>query len=198
MKAYLFLRAVAPALALLLARGASAQPDPAACPGSATSAFTGCYYNNQTLSGDPALIRTDAQINFNWGNQSPDPSLQPDNFSARWQGNFAFATGSYTFTVTASDGIRLYVDGNIVLNMWMDRAPTFYTVTQQMSSGTHLITVEYYEKSGGATAQLSWTGGSGGGQTAPVISSFTAQPLSAAANQPVTLAWTVSGANSIS
>jgi hypothetical protein len=198
MKVHLFVKAGAVGLALLFAHATYAQQDPGACPGPATGAFTGCYYNNQTLSGDPTLIRTDAQINFDWGNQSPDHSLQPDNFSARWQGNFPFSAGSYTFKIIVSDGIRFYIDGNIVLDMWQDRAPTFYTVTQQMSSGTHLITVEYYEKSNGATAQLSWTGSSGGGQAAPAISSFTAQPSSTAPNQPVTLAWTVSGANSIS
>src|SRR5581483_5419964 len=79
-----------------------------------------------------------------------------------------------------------------------DRAPTFYTVAQQMSQGAHLITVEYYEKSGGATAQLSWTGAPPGAQPPPVISSFTAQPSSVAANQPATLAWNVTGATSIS
>ena len=198
MKIHLSLQASVVCATLLLGHLAHAQQDPAACPGPATGAFTGCYYNNQTLSGDPTVIRTDAQINFDWGNHSPDPTLQPDNFSARWQGNFPFSAGSYTFKIIASDGIRFYIDGNIVLNMWRDEAPMFYTVSQQMSSGTHLLTVEYYEKSGGATAQLSWTGAATGGQPAPVISSFTAQPSSVAPNQPVTLAWAASGAASIS
>src|ERR1700722_9395258 len=69
------------------------------CPAPATGAFTGCYYNNMTLSGDPAFVRTDSQINFYWGNGSPDPSLQPLDFSIRWEGNFMFSQGNYTFTV---------------------------------------------------------------------------------------------------
>ena len=198
MKTPLFLLAGVACATLLPGNLAYAQQDPAVCPGPATGAFTGCYYANQTLSGDPTLIRTDAQINFDWGNHSPDPSLQPEDFSARWQGNFTFSAGSYTFKIITSDGIRFYIDGNVVLDMWRDQAPMFYTVAQQMTSGTHLLTVEYYEKSGGATAQLSWAGASNGGQAAPTVSSFTAQPSSVAPNQPVTLAWNVAGATSIS
>src|ERR1039458_5301265 len=66
------------------------------CPAPATGAFTGCYYDNMTLSGDPVFVRTDSQINFDWGNHSPDASLQPLNFSARWQGNFIFRSEEHT------------------------------------------------------------------------------------------------------
>src|SRR5947209_5525387 len=66
------------------------------CPAPSTNAFTGCYYDNITLTGDPVFIRTDKAIDFYWGNGSPDKSLQPLDFSARWQGNFAFTQGNYT------------------------------------------------------------------------------------------------------
>src|ERR1700679_593560 len=75
------------------------------CPGPATNAFTGCYYSNTTLSGDPVFIRTDPAINFYWGNGSPASSLPPLDFSVRWQGNFTFSPGTYTFTVVTSDGM---------------------------------------------------------------------------------------------
>jgi chitodextrinase len=172
-------------------------PPSGTCPAPATNAFTGCYYNNTTLSGDPVFIRTDGQLNFDWGNHSPDPSLQPLNFSARWQGNFTFSQGNYVFSVITSDGMRLYVDGNLILNAWRDQSPNSYTVTQTISQGSHLITVEYYERQGGATAQVSWQNTSGNTQ-GPVISSFTATPTTTAPGIPVTLAWSVSGATSVS
>jgi len=88
---------------LLMLTGFSYAAAPGACPAPATGAFTGCYYDNQTLSGNPVFVRTDSQINFYWGNDSPDKSLFPLNFSARWQGNFTFDQGNYTFAVIASD-----------------------------------------------------------------------------------------------
>ena len=128
------------------------------CPTPATGAFTGCYYDNTSLTGNPVFIRTDSQINFDWGGGSPDKSLSPGNFSVRWQGNVTFAQGAYTFTVITSDGMRLYIDGNIVLDRWRDQPPYIYTVAQTLGQGNHLITVEYYERNFAATAVLSWRG----------------------------------------
>jgi chitodextrinase len=168
-----------------------------ACPPPATGVFTACYFNNVSLTGNPVFIRTDSQINFSWGKQSPDPSLSPMNFSARWQGNFVFSGGSYTFTAVASDGMRLYLDGNLILGRWSDQPPTTYTVSQTVSAGTHLVAVEYYDWNGTATAQLSWKSNTAP-PPVPVISSFTAAPASVSAGQPVTLSWTVSGASALS
>src|ERR1019366_9106771 len=169
-----------------------------ACPAPATNAFTGCYYSNTTLSGNPVFVRTDSQINFDWGNHSPDASLPPLNFSARWQGNFTFSQGNYTFSVVTSDGMRLYIDGNLILNEWRDQPPYFYTATQTVSQGSHLIVVEYYEHIGGATAQVFWQNNSSVNSQAPVISSFTSTPAITAPGSHVTLAWNVSRATSVS
>src|ERR1700733_7691660 len=168
------------------------------CPPAGMGAFTGCYYNNMTLSGSPVFVRTDSQINFYWGNGSPDPSLQPLDFSARWEGNFTFSQGNYTFNVVTSDGMRVYVDGNLILNQWHDQPPYSYTVTQTLSQGSHLIVVEYYEHLGGATAQVFWQNTSPVNSQEPVISSFTSTPTTTAPGNLVTLAWNVSGATSIS
>lgn len=167
------------------------------CPAPATAGFTGCYYNNTSLSGNPVFVRTDPQIDFYWGNGSPDNSLPPLNFSARWQGNFTFNQGNYAFTIVASDGIRLYVDGNLIIDRWRDQAPSMYTGSQTLSQGIHLIVVEYYEHTGGATAQVSWQNIVPVPQT-PVISSFTATPSSTTSGQPVTLSFSVSGAMAVS
>jgi uncharacterized protein YkwD/chitodextrinase len=131
-------------------------PTPATC-SPATNAFTGCYFNNVTLSGTPTLIRTDSAINFNWSYSSPAPVIAGQNYSVRWLGNFTFAQGDYTFAAITSDGMRIYIDGQIVLDRWRDQPPYQYTIRQTLSQGTHLVTVEYYDGPTGASqAQLSW------------------------------------------
>jgi hypothetical protein len=123
------------------------------------------------------------------------------NFSATWQGQFTFAQGTYVFTIVTSDGMRVSIDGNPILDQWRDQSPMFYTVSQSISQGTHLISIQYYERTGGATAQVSWTqtgSASPPPSQAPAISSFTATPSTASAGQPVSLAWAVSGASSLS
>lgn len=166
------------------------------CPAPATNAFTGCYYPNRDLTGGPVLVRTESQVNFDWGNGSPDRSLSAGNFSVRWQGNFNFDSATYTFTAITSDGMRVYIDGNIVLDRWRDQPPYMYYMRPTLTQGSHLITVEYYEHTGGATASLAWQSNSPVVQP-PVISSFTATPATIGAGQPATLAWSVSGATTV-
>jgi hypothetical protein len=133
----------------------STPPPALTCDTVSNNAFTGCYYDNMDLT-NLLLTRTDAAVNFDWGQGSPDPSIGPDTFSTRWQGNFDFNASNYAFTVTADDGVRLYIDSNLVLDKWINQAPTTYTVNQVMTQGTHTIKVEYFENSGGAMAKVSW------------------------------------------
>jgi hypothetical protein len=114
------------------------------------------YFNNQTLSGTPVLTRTDNNIGFDWGGGSPDPAVPADHFSARWTKTTDLAAGTYFFSVTADDGVRLYVDGNPVIDQWVDQGATTYTDIRQLSAGTHTIVMEYYENTGGAVAQMNY------------------------------------------
>jgi hypothetical protein len=123
-----------------------------------TTAFTGEYFNNISLSGTPVFLRDDPAINFDWGNGSPDPSIPADNFSVRWQRWYNInPAGNYTFTMTSDDGSRLWVDGALVIDMWWDHAPLARAATLSLTAGYHLIRMEYYEHGGGALAQLSIT-----------------------------------------
>jgi len=126
------------------------------CPGPAVGAFTGCYYNNTDLLGNPSLVRTDNQINFNWGSSAPASGVTAMNFSARWQGIFNFDAGSYSFTLTMSDGFRFYIDGIPLRSAWRDLTPSSFTIPQTITQGNHLITVEYYEHTSTGVALVSW------------------------------------------
>jgi len=131
-------------------------PTGAACPVPAVNAFTGCYYNNLNLSGNPVFTRTDSQINFDWGNSTPNPSLSPGDFSARWEGDFTFNGGFYWFSVIASDGIQISIDGTQIPNAWHDQPPTLFQGPVMITKGTHLVSVEYYEHTGSGIVYLSW------------------------------------------
>jgi hypothetical protein len=102
------------------------------------------------------LVRTDRTITFNWGTGSPDPSIPADHFSVRWSGIFNFSGGYNTFTVTADDGFRLYLDGVKVMDHWVDEAATTYNQTVKTTAGNHTVTLEYYEDTGAAVANLQW------------------------------------------
>ncbi|RJR16489.1 hypothetical protein C4579_00190, partial [Candidatus Microgenomates bacterium] len=123
-----------------------------AAPGDGTQEFAAAYFNNTSLSGTPVLSRTESEINHTWELNSPGVPVNADNFSTRWTTTANFSAGTYQFTVTADDGVRLFIDDVLVLDKWIDQPPTTYQVTKTLSEGNHTIRMEYYERYVGATA----------------------------------------------
>jgi arylsulfatase A-like enzyme len=128
-------------------------PPPQTCP---IGQFQAQYFNNKALSGTPTLARCEGAINYNWGTGSPAPGVNADSFSARWTGTHAFTQGTHAFTARSDDGIRVWVDGALLIDAWKNQPPTTYTATRTLTAGNHQVAVEYYENLGGAVAQVSW------------------------------------------
>src|SRR5439155_10969118 len=146
---------------------------PGGCP---TGQFSAQYFANMTLTPPAARTACETAVNYDYGAGGP-AGLPVDNFSARWTGNFSFVGGNATFTARTDDGVRVFLDGVVIIDQWHDQQATTYTVTRAVTAGVHEVKVEYYEKTGDAVIQVSWTGG-GTGQP-PTITTLT--PNSAAA-----------------
>jgi hypothetical protein len=123
----------------------------------ASGQFVAQYFNNRTLSGAPTFTRCDASIGFNWGSGGPGNGVASDNFSVRWTARPTFAARTYRFTARADDGVRVWLDGTLIIDAWRDQSATTYTATRTVSAGEHEVRMEYYERGGAAVAQLSWT-----------------------------------------
>lgn len=124
----------------------------------ATGEWWGQYFDNPDLSGSPVLERTDAAINFDWGWGSPSSLVPVDDFSVRWTSTQHISTaGNYLVTATADDGIRVWVDGHLVIDEWQDQPATTYYSTVYMNPGDHSVVVEYYERADRAVARVSLT-----------------------------------------
>ena len=127
-----------------------------------TGQFFAEYFSNITLTPPAARTQCEGSINYDWGIGGP-AGVPPDNFSARWTGRFNFAGGSVTFTARADDGVRVYLDGTLIIDGWKDQPATTYTATRTVTAGEHEVKVEYYEKLEAAVIQVGWTGGGGSG-----------------------------------
>ncbi|OHB82414.1 MAG: hypothetical protein A2Z38_01155 [Planctomycetes bacterium RBG_19FT_COMBO_48_8] len=117
------------------------------------------YYKGMNFE-NLVLTRADTQINFNWGDPGgPDPTVGDDNFSVRWTGEVEAAfTETYTFYPKTDDGVRLYVDGQLLADNWVDRSATENRGTIDLIAGnTYSLVMEYYENGGGAVAELRWS-----------------------------------------
>ncbi|MFN2187888.1 MAG: PA14 domain-containing protein [Candidatus Promineifilaceae bacterium] len=119
--------------------------------------WAGQYFANQNLSGAATVIRNDANIQFNWGTGSPFPGPIPnDHFSVRWSRSLNFAAGTYTFSAASDDGVRVYLDNQLIINQWTDAQSTVFTAQRTLSAGNHSLRVEYYENTGDANIQFWW------------------------------------------
>ena len=121
-----------------------------------TGAWLGEYYANTDLVGAPAVTRRDAAIDFDWGTGSPAAGIPADGFSVRWTRTATFSEGRYLFRATVDDGIRVYINGTLVINDWRDGGRRQVTAERRMTAGSHTIRVEYYERGGVAVARFGW------------------------------------------
>lgn len=116
--------------------------------------WSGLYFPNRALGGT-GVPSCSATIDQDWGDGGPGlAGIGADNFSARWTRTETLAAGTLALTVTADDGIRVYVDGQPVIDQWRDQGPTTYTANVEVSAGSHDLKIEYYEHGGGASIRL--------------------------------------------
>jgi beta-glucosidase len=179
------IRAAVPQTRVLYARGTDlveGRDDPAATPliepqylrpaaGSSERGLRGEYFRNRTLSGEPALVRVDAQIGFSWDRGSPtdnlmargevgsDGAIPADNFSIRWSGQLLPpVSGRYRIEVAANDGLRLSLDGKRVLDHWddSDRLRAASTTVELQGGRAYDLVLDYYDGERDAGVRLAW------------------------------------------
>jgi len=139
---------IAPALLPLAAPALAA----ISCP---SSQWAGAYYADMTLSGAPVGQRCDTAIDFDWSAAGPGiGGISTEGYSARWTQTASFVDGTYTFTATADDGVRVLVDGATVIDGWRDQGATTYTATPTLSAGSHTIELDYYQNGGDAVVHF--------------------------------------------
>ncbi len=117
-------------------------------------AWTGEYFGNRHLQGQPVMTRQDSAINFDWNSGSPHPRVPRDNFSVRWTRSIYLEAGHYTFRVQHDDGMRVYVDGKIIYDSWYDQEVTYEVGVVPLKGGYRTFVVEYYEHVGNAIARF--------------------------------------------
>ena len=121
----------------------------------------GDYYSSQakTFVDPPTLERLDPTVDFNWGAGSPDPSISTDTFTVRWTGLVQpLYSETYTFYTATDDGARLWVNGELIIDSWVDQALTEKSGSIALTANQkYPLLMEYYEDAGNAAAMLSWS-----------------------------------------
>jgi beta-glucosidase len=130
-------------------------PPPGIAPGSPHGLYAE-YFNNQTLQGRPFATQVDPQVDFIWGDGAPLPGVPANSFSVRWTGRLRVPkSGNYELVTRADDGVRLWLDGKLLIDDWSDHAPTARTARLPLEAGQdHDLRIEYYQNGGAAQIEL--------------------------------------------
>ena len=121
------------------------------------------YFDNKELRGRPAVARTDGRVDFDWETGRPAPQVKDDNFSARWTGRLTVPeSGEYRLGAVADDGVRVYLDGKLLVDAWTDGArwspPKTILKEVRLEAGrAYDVRFEYYDNAGPAVARLVWS-----------------------------------------
>jgi hypothetical protein len=95
--------------------------------------------------------------------EKPSASIESkEAFSIRWTGQILPLTSErYTFHVLSDDSVRLWVDGILILDQWIDPPPAkveHSSISVELEAGRwYTIQLEYRKKARKATIRLSWS-----------------------------------------
>ena len=98
-------------------------------------------------------VRVDREVDFLFGNGTPDPELRADHFSIRWTG-FLRAPRAMRckFVAYVDDKVRVWLDGKVVI----DKAGGRGEALVELSGKPQPLKVEYVEENSGAAVSLHW------------------------------------------
>ena len=118
--------------------------------------FIATYFTGADLA-TPIASRIADTIDFDIGIAEPWPGAGFTDFAARWTGELvAEYTGFYSFFVTSDDGIRLFVDGEILIDDWRAHSVEEVSAGVFLSAGSHVLTLEWFDNAGEAVCRLEW------------------------------------------
>jgi LysM repeat protein len=129
-----------------------ATPLPSSFPGP----WSGSYFDNAHLEGNPYTERRDHDINFDWNEGPPAGGMPTNHFSVRWTGSFDLEGGTYRFYAKVDDGVRVSVDGHLIIDGWRDGGFRLYAADKALFRGRHTVVVDYYERTGEARIAFWW------------------------------------------
>jgi len=131
-------------------------PLPPVPPPPAYGVWIGEYYASRDFAPPPAFVRQDNAIAFDWGTWGPGAGMPGTNFSAKWNQTAWFDAGTYRFTATVDDGVRVFVDDRLVIDAWRVGPALSVFNDIYLPAGWHTVRVEYFQEGGVAVIYVQY------------------------------------------
>jgi hypothetical protein len=114
------------------------------------------YFSDKTLTNRCYDAYEDTpHLSKPWGNGSPAAGCPSDDFSARFARTVNLAPGCYRFTARADDGLRLWVNNQLLFDQWWEQDAVMQS-DLYLFGGAVPLKAEYYERGWGAILTLAW------------------------------------------
>jgi hypothetical protein len=131
---------------------------PAQAPG---TGINGEYfkYKAKTEVATSVATRLDSVIDFHWGMDRPHPEVSPNNFKVQWEGRIVPKySEQYRFQIRADSGVRLRVNGQLIINDWtVVPFPVYRSGRINLEAGVPVpIRLEYFDTTKNAEITLKW------------------------------------------
>lgn len=123
-----------------------------------TNGLLGLYFNETDHTG-PFKMRYDSTIDFDWGESAPFLGMNSDRFSVRWIGSVVpQTTEHYTFHTVTDDGVRLFINTNLVLEAWKEEFLNLASIPMVLYAGRRYdFRMEVFDNTARAMAKLYWS-----------------------------------------
>lgn len=119
--------------------------------------FKAEYFSNAELKGTPKT-RVEEEIFYDPASRPPDPIIPKAPMSTRWTGDLCpTVTGDYVLSLKTDDGCRMWVDGKLVIDAWVNRPAQEdkYPIYLEAGKKYHVV-IEYFDGGGDCFARLYW------------------------------------------
>jgi hypothetical protein len=110
------------------------------------------------LQGTPFTAQTDPSVNFNFVSAPPPALGRTTNFSVKWTGQVQPRySEQYLFMTYSDDGVRVWVNGQLLINDWTVHPGTWDGNWITLQAGQlYTIEIDYFQAAGDADVQLWW------------------------------------------
>ena len=120
--------------------------------------ITARYYNSLTPEGEAVFTRTEGRIDHNWSILKPNAAVSDDRFSVCWTGTMVCPeTVDGWLGLCSEDDMRLYIDGQLLIDGWGQRKSADKLVPFRFEEGVrHTVRIEFTNSKRGTRVIFGW------------------------------------------
>jgi beta-glucosidase len=104
--------------------------------GAGTRGWRGRYFNNREAVGAPALVRADADLDFDWRGSAPTPGGRPMEYQVSWESTLTPPqSGTYEFQLEGAEHACFNLAGQPLVWRWECGGPDVVSKSIELEGG---------------------------------------------------------------